>query len=458
VDFTEKFQQALRIPTFFPAHSDTAIAEHEEELSRFQDLLVELFPVFHSAAERWVLSPYSVVYKLSGSEAGVNAILFTAHYDVVPVEKEKWNTDPFGAKIKDGFVYGRGSLDMKSTLCCILEAAEDICIQGQKPKRDIWFAFGGDEERGGYSGAFKTAQWLENRGLHFEWVLDEGSPIADNHIRDIDTPLALISLEEKGNLSLNLTVEQEPGHASRPPKVQAAAILARALCRIEKKPFPYKLGKTVEMFLAAAGKYIPGIKGFVMRHARAFSIVFGSLFFKIAAANPSIEAMLKTTVAMTMLEGSTADNVMPSQVRAVINLRLLYPWTVESATEFIRKAINDKRVQISFYEPGADSTAAFTFSKDKRNPKISSDSAQNGWKEIFSAMNEVYPGIPLLPFIMVAITDSRHYKNLTNNIFRFSPQKLNPDELNRVHGHYERISLENLNNELLFYTHLLRLI
>jgi len=444
VDFLEKFQESIKIPTYWPLKSQEGDTTAEAPLFCFQDFIKNNFTAFHNAAQRWVLNPYSVIYHLPGRNS-TNAVLFLSHYDVVHAENEKWQFDPFGAEIKNGFVYGRGSIDMKSTLICIMEAAENLCAQGWKPEKDIWFSFGGDEERGGYLGAKEAALWFKERKQKFDWILDEGSPVAENQIDGIETPVALIGVEEKGNLSLWLTVEQEPGHASRPPKVQAAEILAKALVRIGKKSFPYKLRPVVEEFFKEVSKLIPGVKGFVLRHARKL----GPLFFKLVATNPTMQSMFRTTIAITMLEGSEADNVMPSKVRAVINMRLLYPWTVQTATAFIKKTINDKQVQISEYEPGADPVAANCNHTDYK---------QHGWQEIKNALNDVYPGVPLMPFIMVAITDSRHYKNLTNSIIRFNPQKLDPDEIKRVHGHDERISVENLNRELLFYTNLLRLL
>ncbi|MCL2719946.1 MAG: M20/M25/M40 family metallo-hydrolase [Treponema sp.] len=444
MNFIEKFQEAIKIPTWRQKDVNDEDETALEPLVRFQGFLKDNFSAFHNSAQRWVLNPYSVIYHLPG-KSKKGAVLFLSHYDVVPAEKEKWNFDPFGAEINEGFIYGRGTIDMKSTLVCIMEAAENLCAQGWKPEKDIWFAFGGDEERGGALGAKEAANWFKERKQKFDWIMDEGSPIAENQIEGIDTPLALISIEEKGNLSLYLTVEQQPGHASRPPKIQAAAILGKALIKIGNKSFPYKLRPTVEVFFKEISKMIPGIKGFVLSHTR----LLGPLFFKLVATSATVQSMLKTTVAMTMLEGSAADNVMPSKVRAVINMRLLPPWTIESATAYIKKIINDKRVQISMYEHGANPvTANYTANKFRRH----------GWQEIENALNEVYPGIPLLPFIMVAITDSRHYKELTDSIIRFNPQKLTPEELDRVHGHDERISIENLNRELLFYTNLLRVL
>ena len=445
MDFIDKFRESIKIPSWWPPGARDDDAAAQAPLLRFQDFLAEQFPAFHKAAERWVLSPYSLVYKLPGTEGVENkAVLFLAHYDVVPAETEKWSIDPFAAEMKDDkggvFIYGRGTLDMKGTLISIMEAAELFCARGSTPKRDIWFAFGGDEERTGALGAMETVRWFEKRGQRFDWVLDEGTPIAENQIKGINIPLALISIEEKGYLSLKLSVEQEPGHASRPPRVQAAAILGRALCRIAKKPFPFRLSSTVETFFKQVAPLMPGVQGFVMRHCRGL----GRLFFTLAASNPAIESMVRTTVAMTQLQGSAADNVLPSQASAVINLRLLWPWTVGSATAFIKKAISDERVTVGVHGLATNPVPASAACRGK------------GWAELEGALAEAWPGIPLLPFIMVATTDSRHYQNLCQSIFRFTPHTLDPFEMAGVHGHNERISEENLRRGLKFYSALLR--
>ena len=444
MDFIEKLREAVKIPTWRAPGVPDDDPAGQAPLLRFQEFLAEQFPAFHKTAECWVLSPWSVVYHLTGEKPSGNsgdnsAVLFLAHYDVVPAETEKWSVDPFGAEMKDGFIYGRGSLDMKGTLISIMEAAENLCVQEKKPQRDIWFAFGGDEERTGILGAVETAKWFEKRGQRFAWILDEGTMIAENQIKGINIPIALVSVEEKGYVSFSLSVEQEPGHASRPPKVQAAAVLGRALCRLEKKNFPCRLSATVEAFFRDVSPLMAGIQGFVMRHARAL----GPLFFAAVKSNPTIVSMLRSTIAMTMLEGSAADNVLPSEVRAVINIRLLWPWTVEKAADFIRRAVNDERVKVNIYGLGTDPVAA------------SLNYRQNGWKELQSAMEKAWPGIPMIPFIMVATTDSRHYQKLSEYIFRFSPHKLDPAELGGIHGHDERISLENLSRGLTFYKTLL---
>ena len=439
MELNEKLGAAIRIPTFWQAD----LGETEAALLDFQAFLVEKFPAFNAAAERWTPSPYSVVYRLPGevdASAGAGeAALFLAHYDVVPAEAENWAGDPFGGETRDGFVHGRGALDMKGILVCLLEAAERLCAAGRKPRRDLWFAIGGDEERSGVLGALEAAKWFEARGQRFSWILDEGTPIAENQIKGVGRPVALVSIEEKGYLSLELAVEQEPGHASRPPRTQAAAVLGRALCRIAKKPFPFRLGSTVEAFFRRISPLVSGAQAFAMRRARAL----GPLFFKAAAGNPSIESMLRTTVAMTMLEGSAADNVLPSRAKAVINLRLLHPWTAEKAIEFVRNAIADERVRISVYGIASDPVAP------------GADCMSLGWPDVSAALEKAWPGVPALPFIMIATTDSRHYQKLSGSILRFTPFKIDPKELSGIHGHDERVSIENLERGLAFYSHLL---
>ncbi|GHV03547.1 peptidase M20 [Spirochaetia bacterium] len=440
----ERFCKAVRIKTDWPVGALKGDTEAEASLKHFQDFLAEAYPLFHRTAERFVLSPYSVVYRWPGSNSshgssGEKPALILAHYDVVPVEKEKWTADPFGAEIKDGFVYGRGTLDMKNILVGIMEGAEALCGQGFRPQRDIWFAFGGDEERAGVFGAMETAKWFAGKNISFSWILDEGSPLAVDFFKGVTRPLALFGIEEKGFLSLDLTVTQKPGHASNPPQVQAAAVLARALLRISRTSFPYRLIPTVEGFFSQLAKLTGGVQSFALAHAR----LLGPLFFKLTAGNPMTSSMLHTTIAMTQLAGSSADNVMPSEVRAVLNLRLLQPWTVEKAIGFIKKAVKDERVDVKVHGHSSGPVPANPDHAKLRGP---------GWQEMEAAVHSVFPDAAILPFIMTATTDSRHYQHLAKGIFRFNPLKLNPVELSLIHGHDERISLENFAGGIKFYT------
>ena len=466
--FCGRLRSGLRIKTDWPPNAQPGDSRAEAPLVRFQEFLVESYPAFHRCAERRVLSPYAVVYRWPGVDpAAESAVkdgvsgaadpaLFLAHYDVVPAETGKWSVDPFGAELKDGYIYGRGAIDMKSITLAIMESAEGLCESGFKPRRDIWIALGGDEERCGILGAMKTAAWFREQGIRFSFILDEGTPVVHGQIKGINKPLALVGIEEKGYLNAALTVEQKPGHASQPPERQAAAILARALLRLSRRPFPWRLTAVVEAFFRRLGPHAAGPAGWVMKHAR----LLGPLFFRAAASGPATRALLRTTLAMTQLEGSSADNVLPSAVRAILNLRLLPPWTVDSAIKRLRSLVADRRVSVTVHGLGSDPVMAGPEAAAMTGP---------GWNKISAAIAEAFaadggiprgqaaglPGLPVLPFLMLATTDSRHYQDLSPGIFRFSPQTLTPEEISRVHGHDERISLENLEHCLRFYTALL---
>jgi carboxypeptidase PM20D1 len=242
-ELLKKISDAVKIQT---------ISEADDSLfRRFQAFIAESFPSFHQVAEAIPMGPRALVYRWPGKDKSLLPALFLSHYDVVPVEPEKWTCDPFSGEVRDGYLYGRGTLDTKTTLIWTLEAAEKLSAEGFSPERDIWFAFGGDEEISGISGAKEVAGFFRKKNIHFTWAIDEGSIIADGLVSSVKTPLALISVEEKGYLDVELSVAQESGHASRPPDKQAGAILGRALMRISKKPFPWQLEKASKAFLQA---------------------------------------------------------------------------------------------------------------------------------------------------------------------------------------------------------------
>ena len=438
----EHFREAITIRTDWPAGARAGDKEAETPLIRFQEFLAREYPLFHKNAEREVLSPYAVIYRWPGRRPRGKPVLFLAHYDVVPAEAEYWEAGPFNAELRDGYIYGRGTLDMKNSLITLMEAAETLCARGFRPLEDIWFAFGGDEERAGVLGARCSAAWFEEQGIRFDWILDEGPVIGEGYIKGVKGSVAFFGIEEKGFLSLELTVRQQPGHASRPPRIQAAVVLARALIRLSKRLFPRRLIPTVESFLTRLAPLVPGFRGRVFKHSR----LLGPLFFPVCEKDPMFTAMFRTTMAITQLEGSAADNVLPSAVKAVVNLRLLPPWNVETAASFVRRAIGDERVEIAVHGLGTDAVAAAGEQIRLAGP---------GWADLTVALEAAESGCPALPFLMTATTDSRHYRKICGAIFRFSPFLLNPRELAAIHGHNERISSENLDRAERFYNALL---
>lgn len=446
-----RFQNALRIKTDWPAEADgsdeaarKAKDAAEARLAKFQDYLVEAYPLFHSRVERTTLGLFALAYRWPAASPQAEPVLLLSHYDVVPVETAKWTVEPFGAEIKDGYVWARGAIDTKNSLIAALEAAEELMAAGFAPRRDIWFAFGGDEERSGQAGAKAMAARFKEQGLRFAFLLDEGSAATVGVLAGVATPLALIGIEEKGFLDVELSVAQKPGHASRPPKTQAVAVLGRALDRLSRRSFPWTLTRTAELFFAELARFVPFPKSFVLKHARAL----GPLFFILAGGTAETSALMRTTVAMTMLEGSPADNVMPSEARAILNLRLIPGWTVERAVDHVRRLVADPRVSVRAWPVRAATEPV------PANPAAAAG-ADEGWKTVAAAVGAAFPGVPILPFLVTATTDSRHYQEVCSAIYRFSPLKLTAEELARIHGHDERISIDNFNAGIVFYRSLI---
>lgn len=447
----KRFQSALRIATFFPAEAEgtspaarAARNEAERRLSLFQDFLVNAFPKFHRVCERIVLNPYAVAYRWPGTQeaagAPIERVLFLAHYDVVPADKEAWSFDPFSGEVSDGYIRGRGSLDTKNSLLAALEAAEAAIEAGFTPKRELWFAFGGDEERTGRNGAQALAAYFTERNLRFSFLVDEGSAVVDGVLSGIRSPLALIGVAEKGYLDIELRVDMQPGHSSRPPKTQAVAVLGTALYRLSRHPFPWRLTPVVQAFFRGLSTHAPTALAFILRNARAL----GPLFFLAAGGSPETAAMLRTTVAMTQLQGSDADNVLPSRVSAILNLRLIPGCSINDAIGFVRRAINDPRVQVL-------ASAARDANEPIEAHPAAIDRCAPGWDELVAAVSAAFPSVPIIPYVVTATTDSRHYRSLCPSILRFSPLRLTPSELARIHGIDERISIENYRAGIRFY-------
>jgi carboxypeptidase PM20D1 len=260
----------------------------------------------------------------------------------------------------------------------------------------------------------------------------------------VSRPLALVGVEEKGFLNLELTVRQKPGHASRPPAVQATAILGAALARLGKKRFPWALTDTVVAFFKSLAAEMPPLRAFVLANARAL----GPLFFKVAATTPETAALLRTTVAMTQLSGSPTDNVLPSEVTAVLNLRLHAGWTIERAAAWVRRAVADDRVEVAVSSARAANDPITATAEVARGRGV-------GWAEIAASIGASFPDAAILPYLVTATTDSRHYARLCDAVYRFVPLKLASADLELIHGHDERISIDNFIAGIDFYRSLI---
>ena len=414
-----------------------------EEFTGLHQFLDQAFPHVHETLKREVVAEYSLLYTWKGQDERLKPLLLMAHMDVVPAESQSgsgWTYPAFEGRIADGYLWGRGTLDDKDAMLGILESVERLLQEGYAPRRTIYLAFGHDEEVGGQSGAASVAALLYSRGIKLDYVLDEGLTIVEGVVPNITKPVALVGVAEKGYVSIEMTVESEGGHSMMPPQQTAIGILSAAIDKIEQNQFPTRMGMPVRQMFGTLAPEMP----FGMRIIFANLWLFEGLVEKKLAASPRTNALIRTTTAPTIFTSGVKENILPTTARSVVNFRLLQGESIGSVMEYVRRTIDDPRVKI---RPSAG------FSSE---PSYISDTGSPGFRAIELTIRQVFPEVLVAPGLCIGATDSRHYAKLTKSIFRFSPLWLRPDDLQRIHGIDERISIENYTKVVKFYTQLIR--
>ena len=401
-------------------------ADQFEGLNAF---LERSFPRVHKTLRLERVNEWSLLYTWEGSDASLDPILLMGHTDVVPVVAESaddWEREPFGGMIHDGFVHGRGTLDDKGNVMAIFEAVELLLAEGAAPKRTVYLAFGHDEEVGGERGAVAIAALLAERGVRAAMVLDEGGAVVSNALPGIEAPVASIGVAEKGYLSVNLTVRTPGGHSSQPPSSTAIGVLSEAVSRLEANQMPGGIGPLVAGMFDYIGPEMP----FGMRAMLANLWLTRPLVESQLGGSTLMNAFMRTTTAPTIFQAGVKDNVLPPEATATVNFRILPGDTRESVLAHVTRVVADERVVVE---------ADLGFSSDP-----SAVSPSEGWafETIARTVRQTMPEVVVTPYLVVAGTDARHYEGVSEHIYRFSPMALEGDDLARIHGTNERVSVE----------------
>lgn len=439
-DALKRLSAAIQIKT---VSYGAANASAENNFPAFHQLLQESFPLTHAALKREIVNGSSLLYTWPGSDPSLAPILLTAHMDVVPVEpgtEANWTHSPFSGAIADGYVWGRGTLDMKQTVMATMESIERLLADGAKPKRTVLLAFGHDEEIGGEAGAKAIVDLLEQRKTRAMFSLDEGSAILDGVIPGATRLIAQIGLSEKGSLSLLLKAKTKGGHSSMPPLQTAVGKIGRAVSLLEAHQMPATLDGPGGLGLRGIAPALP----FGMRAALANPWLFGPILIRQLAASPVTNALIRTTTAPTIIQGGVKENVLPSEATAVINFRLAPGDTVAQVKAHVEQTIADPDVTFTDYSSHSVEATAVA---DMNGP---------GYKMIAEAIRAVAPDAVVTPGLVVAGTDSKHYSRVSDAAYRFAPMRLTPPDISRIHGTNERIGTTNYGELITFYTALVR--
>lgn len=461
----KRFSGGIAIPTV----SNRNYEETDfEPFVRFREYLLASYPAVFRTMHRDSVNQYGIVLHWKGKNPALLPLLFLSHYDVVPPGTDEaeegggvadtarvfrpadpalavpdsvataWKYSAFSGAVADGRIYGRGTLDMKNLLFSLMEASERLIESGFTPERDIYFAFGHDEEVGGLQGAAKIAACFKEKNLRFEAVYDEGGIVAAAGTGGIMEDVALVGVAEKGKSTLQVTVRGAGGHSSMPPRHTALGDVARIIEDLENNQMETSLIPPVQAFLHNVSGGMP----FATRMAINNQWLLKPLLVSKLAGNPVTNAMVRTTTAVTMAKGSDAANVLPAEAEVVINFRILPGNTVADVRRHVEKACE-----------GYD--ASFRSLGDAE-PTAVSPTDTKGYRQLAQAIAKIYPEALVTPYLTMGATDARKYDILSKNVYRFMPVLLTPEEQGSIHNMNEFITVENYKRMIEFYYTLMK--
>ena len=426
-------QQLIQCKTI--SYNDHSL-EDDAEFEKLISLLPGLYPRVFDICSMDRLPDRGILLRWPGKSDKAPVVLM-AHYDVVPVDEEHWEKPPFAGIIEDGVLWGRGTLDTKVTFNAIFSAANHLIANGFQPENDIYFAFSGGEEING-KGAVHIVNYFQTHDITPALVVDEGGAVVENVFPGVTAPCGLIGIAEKGMINAQYRTTSSGGHASAPKPHTPVGVLAAACKKVEDHPFKMHITKPVQEMFDTLGRHSTFLYRMIFANLWCFGWVLDLLG---RSSGGEMNALLRTTVAFTQMEGSSARNVIPPEAKMVSNMRLNPADDVDSALAYLRLIVNNEAVEIS----------ALEFSQ----PSPISETNCEAWDKVAASVAETWPGCIVSPYLMVQCSDSRHYGKISNHVYRFSAMALTAEERSTIHGHNERIRLETIGKAVEFYIRLI---
>lgn len=435
--FAEHLSTLIQIPTVSALIEDTG----PEPFERLIATLRQLYPRLHSALTCERVTDLGLLYRWAGSDATLanRPLVLMAHFDVVPVDPaDPWTYPPFDGVIADGKVYGRGALDDKGALVVLFEAVEALVAEGFQPRRDVYLSVGGNEETYGDAAA-QIARTVQERGLVPWLVLDEGGAVVDAPLPFVHVTSAMVGVGEKGIMTVTAETSAESGHSSAPGRFTAVSRLARAIDRVNPGTFPARLPEAIRAMLAGFVPHTSGPASVALKGLVKAPEATAQLFARLGG-EPA--ALVRTTVAATMISGGTASNVLPSAATATFNLRVAMGETTASVMDRLGRAIGDKKVKLTLVEAS--------------EPSAQSPTTGPEFAAVVDAIKAAYPLAVTAPYVMMAATDSRHFHRFAPAVYRFAPLAMNAAQRASIHGVDEWVAIDSLERGVVFYRHLIQ--
>lgn len=428
----DRFAQMIRLET---VSRDDVI--DQPKFHAFHDLLERMYPRFHAAAERTVLEG-SLLFRWKGKDSAAPAVLLLSHHDVVEAVGD-WSHPPFGGEVADGRIWGRGTLDTKASLFCILEALEQLMTEGYVPACDVYLASSCTEETNGH-GARLTCRYLQERGVRFAVSIDEGGLFNRDPIAGVKGLYALVGVLEKGYGDLKFTAESAGGHSSTPWRDTPVARLAAFVHDVEThRLFPSHMSDTLcEMLRRVAPN-----SGFGMRLLFHNQWLFRPLLtFALPRIGPITQAMTRTTCVFTTMRGSDGYNVIPQEAYVTANLRYAQHQDDDACERLM--AARAKKYGLA------------TTVVHKEEPCRAVDYRTDAFRRTEEAIHGICPDATVVPYPMSGATDTRYYTQICDNALRFIPMYADEQQLDAMHGIDENLYIRCLETGVTFFADWIR--
>ncbi len=404
---------------------------------KFKEFLESTYPEIFEQLEFRTINSYSLLFKWKGKDEKLPPVVFVGHYDVVEADEtslKEWKYPPYKGGIENGKIFGRGTLDDRGSVIALFQAISKLIQEGYTPNRDIYFAFGHDEETGGVNGAKAISDWFFDNNIKPEMVLDEGGRV---ELLENNTQNAYIGVCEKGRLLINLKLKSKGMHASRPPKETSVTKLADAIRELNKNQSKAVLIPQAKDYYKATFNN----RSLITRILIANSDILKLFLFKKLQQNPLDNAYIRSTIAITQLKGASSANAIPSVAVATIDSRILPEQIPDDMLNHIEKVLSKKF--------GKDEYEIEVISKT--DPSNVSDTNSKIFKKLADEISSAFPSANIVPYMIPAGTDAKYYEKISKNVYRFLPILIKPEEYSLMHGTNEYISVENYMRMITFY-------
>ena len=401
------------------------------QIKKMHKTLEELYPNIHNKLEKIDIDG-ALLFKWRGKSTKSNPILLMSHMDVVEATGN-WKFSPFSGTIHDGKIWGRGAVDTKGALCAILEAVEHLVSIDFVPSCDVYIASSNNEEITG-DGAVKTVEYLYKQGIRFDLVMDEGGAVMCGTM-GIKEPSAMVGIVEKGRANIQFIAHSTGGHASIPFNNNPFAKLSRVIDKIDKNPpFKRKLTTPVKNMYKAMCPYLSFKYRLVLGNLWLFGWI---LPFVCSKMGGQAAALVQSTCVFTMAEGSSGANVIPETATATANVRFILHENEEKTLAKLQKIADKNNVEmlkISGYDicPSADTNTY-------------------AYKQVIRQIKDTFGDIPIVPYVMLAGTDARHYTKICDCVLRFVPLIFSEEQQKSAHAIDENLDVSSLARGVTFY-------